>query len=77
MSTRLRYQRGHVLPLERHGRALRVMLVIAPGRALARTGDERGELALQLSDPAERLVAIGIQPGSGELRLRHLHRLLL
>jgi hypothetical protein len=77
MSTRLRYERGHMLPLERHRSALRVMLVVAPGRALARAGDDRGELPFQLSDPAEYLVAIGIQPESCELWLRHLHRLLL
>jgi hypothetical protein len=37
-------QRRDVLPLERDGGAFRVVLVVAPGRAVAGAGDDRAEL---------------------------------
>jgi hypothetical protein len=77
MLTLPRDERRNVLPLEGDRGALRVMLVVAPGRALARAGDDRGELPLQLSDSVKRLVAIGIQPEPGLLRVSHLRRLSL
>jgi hypothetical protein len=62
MFTRLRDECGNVLPFEGNRGALRIMLVVASGRALARAGDDCGELPLKLSDVAEYLLAIGIQP---------------
>lgn len=45
-------QRRHVLPLERDGRALRVVLVVTARRPVACAGHDRGEVALQIGDPA-------------------------
>jgi hypothetical protein len=41
-----RDQRRDMLPFERDRGTLRVMLVVATGRALPRAGDDRGELPL-------------------------------
>ena len=70
-------ERRHVLPLESERRALRVVLVVAAGRALARAGDDRGELPLKLRDPAQCLVAIGVQPRLNGTRVSHLRHLSL
>ena len=59
MFTRLGGERRDMLPLESDRRALGVMLVVAPGRALARAGDNRRELPLKPGEPVERLVAVG------------------
>ncbi len=68
-------ERRYVLPLEGDRRTLRVVLVVAPGRTLARTGNDGGELPLKFRDPTQRLVAIGVQPrlsGTPVSHLRHL-----
>jgi hypothetical protein len=77
MLTRLRDERRNMLPFEGDRRTLRVMLVIAPGRALTRAGDDRGELPLKLSDPVKYLLTIGIQPEPALFRVSHLRRLSL
>jgi hypothetical protein len=77
MLTGLRDERRNMLPFEGDRRALRVMLVVAPGRALTRAGDDRGELPLKLGDPFKCLLTIGIQPGPGLFRVSHLRRLSL
>jgi hypothetical protein len=73
----LRNESRYVLPFESDRRALRVMFVVPPGRTLARTGDNRGELPLQLRYPAQRLVAIGGQSRLGGTRVSHLRHLPL
>jgi hypothetical protein len=75
MLARLGGERRDMLPLESDGRALRVMLVVAPGRALARAGDDRGEVPVKLGDPLQCLVTIGAQPGLCGTRVSHLRRL--
>jgi hypothetical protein len=45
-------QRRDVLPFVRNGGSFRVMLIVAPGRALARAGDDRAELPFQFGDLA-------------------------
>ena len=45
-------QRRYVLPLEGHGRALRVMLVVTARCSLACTGHDGGEVPLQFGDLA-------------------------
>ena len=72
---RLRDQGRYVLPLEGDRRALRVMLVIAPGRALARAGDDSAELPLKFGDPAQRLAPIGGQLRLSGTRVSHLRHL--
>jgi len=71
----LRGERRDVLPLESDRGALGVMLVVAAGRALARAGDDRGELPLELRDPVQRVVALGGQPRLRGTRVSHLDRL--
>ena len=44
--------RRDVLPLERDGGTFGVMLVVAPGRALAHAGDDRAELPFKLGEAA-------------------------
>jgi hypothetical protein len=51
------------------------MLVVAPGRALARAGDDRGELPVKLRDLLQNLVALGGQPGLRGTLVSHLRRL--
>jgi hypothetical protein len=68
-------QRRDVLPFERDGGPLRVVLVVAAGRAVGRAGDDRGELPLEFGDLPEGLLAVEIQSRVGGLRLSHLHRL--
>lgn len=75
MIMRLRGERRDVLPLECHRRAFGVMLVVAPGGALARAGDDRGELALKLCQPVQRLLALRGQPLFCGPRVSHLRRL--
>jgi hypothetical protein len=75
MFTRLGGERRDMLPLESDRRALGVMLVVATGRALARAGDDRGEVPLKLRDPVQRLVTIGGQPRLCGTRVSHLRRL--
>ena len=75
MLTGLGGERRYVLPFESDRRALRVVLVVATGRALARAGDDRGELPLKLRDPAKRLVAIAGQPELSGTLVSHLRRL--
>jgi hypothetical protein len=62
MITNLPGERRDMLPLECHRRTLGVMLVVAPGGTLARAGDDRGEVALKLRQPVQRLLALGGQP---------------
>jgi hypothetical protein len=68
-------QRHDVLPFERDGGALRVVLVVAPGGAVGGAGYDCGELTLKIGDLAEGLVTVEIQSRLGALRLSHLHRL--
>ena len=77
MLTRLRGERRNVLPFEGDRRALRIMLVVTPGGALARAGDDRCELLFKFRDPVEYLLAIGIQSRPGPFRPSHLRRLSL
>jgi hypothetical protein len=71
----LRGERRYMLPLESDRGALRVMLVVASGRALARAGDDRGELPVKLRDLVQHLVVLGGQPGLGGTLVSHLRRL--
>jgi hypothetical protein len=71
----LRGERRDMLPLESDRRALRVMLVVAPGRALAGAGDDRGELPVKLRDLVQHLVTLGGQPGLCGTLVSHLRRL--
>ena len=64
-----------VLPFERHGRALRVVLVVPAGRSVAGSSDDRGEVAVQPGNTPQSLTAIGIQPRSGQFQVRFFHRL--
>ena len=73
----LRDERRDVLPLESDRRAFRVVFVVAPGRTLARAGNDRGELPLEFRDPAQCLVAIGGQPRLSGTRVSHLRHLSL
>jgi hypothetical protein len=52
-------QRGHVLPLERERRALRVVLVVGPGAP--RRFDDAAELTLQRGQPGHGALARGGQ----------------
>jgi hypothetical protein len=64
-----------MLALERHRRALRVVLVVAAGRPVGRARGDGGELPLELADLTQRVITVGIQPESGGIRLGHLRRL--
>lgn len=76
MLTHLRDERGNMLPFVGDRGALRVMLVIAAGRALARAGDDRRELPFKLGDALKCLLAIGIQPRPGPFLVSHMRPLL-
>jgi hypothetical protein len=76
MLARLRDQCRNVLPFEGERRALRVVLVVAPGGAVGGARDDRVEVSLQVSETLPYQFAIGIQPRLSRLCVIHGHRLL-
>lgn len=68
---------GNVLSLEGNRGAFRIVLIVAAGRALAGTGDDRAELPIQFGDTVERALAVRIQVPLGRIMVTHVHRLLL
>jgi hypothetical protein len=76
MLARLRDQCRNVLPFEGERRALRVVLVVAPGGAAGGARDDRVEVSLQVSEALQYQFAIGIQPRLSRLCVTHGHRLL-
>jgi len=77
LCTRPSQQRRDVLALEGHRGTLRIVLVVAAGRAVGGARGDRGEFALEPANLTQRLVTLSIEPGPGVVRLGHLRRLSL